>query len=213
MTPPAPVDPVASTHGLLGAYGGVLIRRFALSDLEQYRHWLHPDREWHDWDGPYFPKPSAHDVDAAVERLRTGLDGGTDRDADPPRRAVVALAEDPATLVGTVSWYWESEVSGWRRMGIGVYDPATRGRGVGTAALRVWTDHLFATTDAVRLDFATWSGNERMLAVGRRLGFVEEARFREAREVRERRYDSVVMGVLRRDWPGSVAKQSPSLPR
>ena len=39
-----------------------------------------------------------------------------------------------------------------------------------------------------------------MLAVGRRLGFREEARFRDAREVRGRRYDSVVRGVLRREW-------------
>jgi RimJ/RimL family protein N-acetyltransferase len=42
-----------------------------------------------------------------------------------------------------------------------------------------------------------------MLAVGRRLGFAEEARFRDAREVRGRCYDSVVMGVLRDEWESS----------
>ena len=39
-----------------------------------------------------------------------------------------------------------------------------------------------------------------MLGVGHRLGFSEEARFRDAREVRGERYDSVVMGVLRAEW-------------
>jgi len=48
--------------------------------------------------------------------------------------------------------------------------------------------------------FATWSGNERMCRLGRRLGWVEEARFRQAREVRGQRYDSDVYGVLREEW-------------
>lgn len=57
----------------------------------------------------------------------------------------------------------------------------------------------------VRLDYSTWSGNTHMLAVGRGLGFSdlgfsEEARFRDAREVRGARFDSVVMGVLRSEW-------------
>ena len=99
-----------------------------------------------------------------------------------------------------MSWHWEAEESDWRRIGATVFDPDVRGRGIGTEALRIWTDYLFAHTDVVRLDFSTWSGNTRMLGVGHRLGFVEEARFREAREVRGKRYDSVAMGVLRRDW-------------
>lgn len=39
-----------------------------------------------------------------------------------------------------------------------------------------------------------------MIAAGRKLGFVEEARFRKARRWSGGVHDSVVMGVLREEW-------------
>ncbi|WP_434812349.1 GNAT family N-acetyltransferase [Microbacterium sp. bgisy189] len=179
------------------------IRPFGPGDLDQYRQWLQPDQDWHRWDGPYFPKLSATEVDGVCDRLATSLADGSYASRAPLERAVIATIAEPDVMLGTVSWHWESEVSDWRRMGITVYDPQQRGRGVGTAALALWTDYLFRATDVVRLDYSTWSGNERMLAVGRRLGFREEARFRDARVVRGERYDSVVMGILRSEWPTS----------
>ena len=67
---------------------------------------------------------------------------------------------------------------------------------------------MFAATGAVRLDFATWSGHPGMLGVGRRLGFVEEARFRRARLVDGTYHDAIVMGILREHWltPPGVAR-------
>jgi len=183
----------------IGESRGILLRHFTLEDLPGYRAWLQPDQEWHLWNGPYGAPMDSAQVDLRVERLRGLIEDGTLR-LPPIERAVVAMADDPEGLVGMVSWHWEAEESDWRRMGVSVFDPDVRGRGTGTEALRIWTDYLFENTEVVRLDFSTWSGNTRMLGVGHRLGFVEEARFREAREVRGERYDSVVMGMLRRDW-------------
>lgn len=187
----------------IGESRGIRVRPFVPADVEPYRRWLQPHQDWHRWDGPYFPKLDVAGVDAACARLASSIADGSYGAHAPLTRAVIVTADGPATMLGTVSWHWESEVSDWRRMGLTVYDPTQRGRGVGTEALRLWTEYLFRTTSVVRLDFATWSGNERMLAVGHRLGFVEEARFRDAREVRGRRYDSVVMGVLRDEWESS----------
>ncbi len=192
---------------VIGERGGIRVRAFTATDIATYRRWLQPDQEWHRWDGPYFPKLDSTQIDAACARLAAAVDDGSYAAQSPLPRAVIATVTEPATMIGSASWHWESEESDWRRMGLTVYDPSIRGRGIGTNALAVWTDYLFRTTAAVRLDYSTWSGNERMLAVGRRLGFTEEARFRDAREVRGTRYDSVVMGVLRREWEGRGAEE------
>jgi RimJ/RimL family protein N-acetyltransferase len=172
------------------------LRGWRPADLAVFREWLRPHHDWHDWDGPYYPVPDDAQADARVAALAAAPGGLTD--GMPPRTVVVADADD--RVVGTVSWYWESQETSWARMGVGIYDPAVRGRGIGREALALWTTYLFQVTDWGRLDFATWSGNEPMLGVGRSLGFVEEGRFRDARIVRGKRYDAVVMGVLRGEW-------------
>ncbi len=114
------------------------------------------------------------------------------------RLAVADITDD--RLLGSVGWYWESQETDWRRIGIVLYDPAVWSGGRGTEAVALWTTYLFETTDVVRLDCATWSGNARMCRVGEKLGWTLEARFREARVVDGQRYDSVVYGVLRSEW-------------
>lgn len=207
-------------RGVTGSGAVVTLRGWTGPDLDAFRRWLRPEHDWHRWDGPYYPVPTSQQADALVSALarNNGLawpasgarqpepsdppvppspassSGG---EALPPGRLVVDVGGE---LVGTVAWYWESRETEWARMGVTVYDPAVRGRGIGRTALALWTTFLFASTPWVRLDFATWSGNDAMLGVGKALGFVEEARFRQARVVDGVRHDSVVMGVLRGDW-------------
>lgn len=177
----------------------ILLRDWVVEDLAAYRRWLRPEHEWHRWDAPYFGTPASDDIDALVALLAGQIGVG---DWPSPRTRLVIADRATDDYIGLVSWYWESEPSDWRRVGIVLHDPLTWSGGRGTEALTLWTNYLFDTTAAVRLDFATWSGNERMCRLGKRLGWVEEARFRRAREVRGRRHDSVVYGVLREEWHG-----------
>ncbi|GII99486.1 RimJ/RimL family protein N-acetyltransferase [Sediminihabitans luteus] len=169
-------------------------------DEAMLREWLRPHHEWNRWDAPYLPR--ATDAEAARYAHAVAHPPADDGTGLPPSRAVVA---DPASgeLLGVVSWYWESEPTGWARLGVVLYDPAVRGQGIGREALALWTSLLFDRTDWVRLDLATWSGNTAMCATARSLGFVEEARFRDARVVGGVRYDSVAYGVLRDEWARS----------
>lgn len=193
----------------LGMGKAVRLRHWRADDLAPYREWLRPHQEWHQWDGPYFPVISDDDADAHVARLgeivttEQGVAWAkTDDEIDerlPVARAVIAEAESD-TLVGTVSWHWESRETDWARMGISVFDPGLRGAGRGTEALRLWTTYLFNATDWRRLDYSTWSGNHAMVRVGEKLGFTVEGRFRQARVVRGEVFDSVVLGVLREEW-------------
>lgn len=216
-------------RGVTPAGTAVTLRGWTVLDLDAFRGWLRPEHEWHRWDGPYYPVPTQGQADALVAALArsSGLEraAGGEPPSDPP-----PVGEDPSdgegppavghplppgrlvvdvggALVGTVAWYWESRETEWARMGVTVYDPAVRGRGIGRTALALWTSFLFESTPWVRLDFATWSGNDAMLGVGKALGFTEEARFRQARVVDGVRYDSVVMGVLRDEWRDLAQRQ------
>lgn len=175
----------------------VMLRDWTADDADALEPWLRPGHRWQELDAPYFPRPTGDDLRAVVEQVRARA-GRVD--LPTPRQGLVVAARESSQLLGEVGWYWESEATDWRRMGIALYDPASWGRGLGTRALWLWTTYLFATTRVRRLDFATWSGNVGMLRIGRHLGFTEEARFREARTVHGVPYDSIVMGVLRREW-------------
>lgn len=82
-----------------------------------------------------------------------------------------------------------------------IYDPEHWGGGLGKQALRLWTQATFAETDAHVLTLTTWSGNERMVRAAERCGYRECARVPEARLWQGRRWDSVRLAALRREWP------------
>lgn len=173
---------------------GIRLRPFQLRDLPSLERWLQPEQEWQLWDAPYFPKSPPAAVAAHVARLRSRI---CRAEPEPDEFAIV---DDQDVLVGRAAWHWEHEASSWARCGLTVYDPAVRGKGIGAQALRMLTDDVFGSSTAHRLDFVTWSGNIAMCRVGEKLGWTKEATFREAREVRGIRYDSVVYGVLRAEW-------------
>ena len=92
--------------------------------------------------------------------------------------------DDPhATAVGIVI----QEENQWRK-------------GIGTEALALWIDYLFKALDLTRIGFTTWQGNPMMLGLGKKLGFVEEARIRRSCFVKGRFFDRISMGILREEW-------------
>ncbi|WP_158633072.1 GNAT family N-acetyltransferase [Amycolatopsis sp. WAC 01376] len=173
----------------------VRLRDWRPSDLPSLEDLLDPARPWHKTNGPYFGTPTAAAVASTAIELTT-----TKAERPDPRTSLAVCDLGDDRLIGRVSWYWESRQTDWRRMGLVIYDERYWGGGFGTEALRLWTTYLFSRTDTLRLDFATFSGNPGMIAVGRRLGFVEEGRFRRARRWSGGVHDAVVYGVLREEW-------------
>ncbi|MCT2535847.1 GNAT family N-acetyltransferase [Aquibacillus koreensis] len=148
--------------------------------------------EWKKWDAPYFEHKQ-------IPKQAFLAHKGQYIDQDD---RWVILVEDK--VVGTVGYYWEHKPSNWLEMGIGIYDPTYWNGGYGTKALVMWINHLFNTLPLVRVGYTTWSGNERMIKVGEKLGMTMEARLRKCRYYNGTYYDSIRMGLLREEWEESM---------
>lgn len=146
----------------------VTLRDWEPGDADRLAELLTPERPWHDTNGPYFGRPTAAGLDAMRDRL---LALARTETLPVPRTSLAVVRRADDLLVGTVTWYWESEETDWRRLGIVLWDETCWGQGLGGEALSMWTDYLFGVTDALRLDLATYSGNPAMIALATRAGF------------------------------------------
>ena len=190
----------------------ITLRDWQTDDLDRFTFWQRPGHRWQELDGPYYPRATVEEVATNAERLRASI--ATASWPVPRTRLVIAdrLTDE---LRGVVTWYWESAETNWLSVGIVIFDPASWGKGVGYEALGLWSDYLFSAIPAiVRLDLRTWSGNHGMMRLAQKLGYLEEARFRQARIVDGIYYDGMGYGVLRSEWtsryPDGLAASLPS---
>ncbi len=88
---------------------------------------------------------------------------------------------------------------------------ALRGRGLGVAALRAATDHVFTTMpDVARFEGQTREDNTAMRRAFVRAGWVKEAHYRDGWPVDGGApLASVAYGVLRRDWASGTTTPVP----
>lgn len=103
-------------------------------------------------------------------------------------------------LIGSVSYYWESEVTRWLEMGIVIYDPLYWSKGIGACVIKSLMDELFSTLEIERVGFTTWSGNPGMMRIGHKLGMKQEKTVRKARYYKGVYYDSIGYGITREEW-------------
>ncbi|MFC4323190.1 GNAT family N-acetyltransferase [Litchfieldia salsa] len=103
-------------------------------------------------------------------------------------------------ISGIVSYYFEDEQNKWLEMGIVLHEAHNWNMGLGTRVLNLWINHIFKNLPLVRVGLTTWSGNERMIRVGEKLGMQMEARIRKVRYYQGEYYDSIRMGILREEW-------------
>lgn len=168
----------------------LIIRPIEEDDLPVLWELLYKEEfpEWKKWDAPYYDH-----VHIPFEEYMNRKEKIINQD---DRWAI----EVNGNVIGTVSYYWEHKPSNWLEMGIGILDPNYWSGGYGTRAMKLWINHLFQSMPLVRVGYTTWSGNERMIKVGEKLGMTMEARLRKCRYYNGEYYDSIRMGLLREEW-------------
>jgi RimJ/RimL family protein N-acetyltransferase len=171
----------------------VTVRKLHKEDIPKLWQFIYgtPNPEWKKWDAPYFPLGYIN-IEKYKEDLKNTLDSN---EVDK-----VAIIEKDNEIVGTVSYYWEHEPSKWLEVGVTIFESKNWSGGIGTDALTLWIDYLFANLDIARVGLTTWSGNERMIKCAEKLGMIMEGRMRKCRYYNGNYYDSIRMGVLREEW-------------
>lgn len=77
---------------------------------------------------------------------------------------------------------------------------AWHGRGLGTAAVGLFVDKLFAETTLVRLIASISAGHVASCRLVEKLGFVQEGILRQHHILHGQRVDQLVYGLLRHEW-------------
>lgn len=173
------------------------LRDMQVKDLDALQRWLHPSHEWHKFNGPYYPPMPAEKIPGFIEKRAKAIQ---ENNVPEPRMRLV-IVDKSDDIMGMVTRYWISEETNWTAIGIIIWNPENWSKGYGYDALGLWCEYLFqAVPEFVRLDARTWSGNTGMMKLADKLGFTQEACFRNARIVGGKYYDGLGYGILREEW-------------
>lgn len=106
-------------------------------------------------------------------------------------------------LIGTVGLEGILWTQGTAWLNIAIGDMAHRGKGYGTAAMRLMLDYAFDELNLYRIQLTVFAYNERAIALYEKLGFQREGAFREFLHRNGQRYDMILFGLLRHEWQSS----------
>lgn len=178
----------------------VSLREATQEDVNELYYWKYEEKkqEAKKWNAPYIPERRL-----TKEKYINSWKKEYELFPSVPRILAIIINEK---TVGTVSCYWVDKHTNWLETGIVIYDSAYWSGAYGTEAYRMWIDFLFESTSLHRLGMSTWSGNIRMIKTAAKIGMKEEARIREARIVNGNYFDSIKMGILRREWESYRSK-------
>ncbi|MCC7209608.1 MAG: GNAT family N-acetyltransferase [Anaerolineae bacterium] len=108
------------------------------------------------------------------------------------------LADDK--LIGFVALFNIKWSNGSAVLAIGIGEPDYRGKGYGSDALALAVGYAFRELNLHRVGLSVISYNARAIRTYEKVGFVREGMRREAIHRDGRRYDEVLMGILRTEW-------------
>lgn len=108
------------------------------------------------------------------------------------------LADDRligATDIAVTQW-----THGDAFVGIGIGEPADRGKGYGTDAMQVMLRYAFHELNLHRVSLSVYEYNPRAIRSYEKAGFVVEGCTRQWLNREGRRWDMIYMGILREEW-------------
>jgi RimJ/RimL family protein N-acetyltransferase len=103
-------------------------------------------------------------------------------------------------LLGFTQFDWVGWSHGFTNVQILIGDPAERGKGYGTQALKLMLNYGFNELNLHRIGTSVPAYNEGALRLFERAGFTREVTRRQAFVWQGQRWDLLHLGILRREW-------------
>ncbi len=165
----------------------IRLRDRALTDLNDYILWNTLLTEWQNWDAPWEKRD--FDEKLFCDNFTPSISNNTDQIRK--RAEFDAVIDGNFKHIGWLGSYLTGENKDLTAIGIDIPDPSLRGKGFGAAAFSMWIEYLMNSNNLEKIYFETWSGNIRMIELGKKLGFTEDFRVAGLRVVNGGIYDKV----------------------
>jgi RimJ/RimL family protein N-acetyltransferase len=125
-----------------------------------------------------------------------------DKDAEKARKLFyfVIRSREGDRLVGFARLQWIEWTNGTSHLRLYIGDPADRGKGYGSEALRLILRYAFEELNLHRVTISVAGYNEGAIRFFERAGFVTEVVRRQALQRNGRRWDLRMMGLLKEEW-------------
>jgi RimJ/RimL family protein N-acetyltransferase len=175
----------------------VILRDRLPADVDVLVHWK-THGQWRLLDAPW-EGVSVSLTETEEAQLRERLLEGISRPRPVPR-SVAVIATLDGRPIGRVNRYGQDRSPETWMVGINICEDDCLDRGLGTEALTLWVNYLFANSAIERIGLDTWSFNPRMMHVAEKLGMVFEGAQRRVLQWEGQWLDLVHFGLLRDEW-------------
>jgi RimJ/RimL family protein N-acetyltransferase len=164
--------------------------------MENYIRWNSVETEWMNWDAPW----ENHFIEEKVLRERMERILNRPIEGLPSR---LHICHDKTGHVGSVSTYLVDGNMDMRAVGISIPEICNRNQGLGEKALKLWIAYLFTAENRDCIYCETWSGNNPMVRLAEKCGFIIIEREVNKRFILGNHYDGLLFKLCREDFISS----------
>lgn len=183
----------------------VILRDFVESDIDDRTYWETVETEWQLWDAPWeYNEDEVFDSDKYCKERLEWLE--EEKDENRIRWSFqICINDESRKHIGWINAYNIDENynytkdDGYCTIGIDIPDLSSRGKGYATASWDLFIDYLLSNGIG-DIYTQTWSGNERVLGLMKKLGFEECNREHGFRIVRGQLYDGLTFKLNRQKY-------------
>lgn len=188
----------------------IVLRDFKESDIDKRIYWETVETEWQQWDGPWeydgmTEEQKQDDLRSYIESMRKWVNATAPADEKRKSFQIDVCGSEPK-YIGWVSSYYLNDDYAFTRsvtnrcaVGIDIPDVSARGKGYAYQAIVLFIDYLLDQGET-EIYTQTWSGNERMIHIAKRIGFEECCRKIDFRTVRGKKYDGLTFHLNRNKY-------------